>query len=153
MPPAGGEVRDARRFRVENRRTQADERGRSHHHRVVGGLREKNQTAQGETHPAGERVGLRLPIRVPADERLQDRSGHLKGERDQADLDEAEVKARLEERINRRDKRLDGVVEQMRKTDREENREHRRTGRPATGRGIVSGEDEFRCCATPWRQV
>ena len=39
------------------------------------------------------------------------------------------MEARFEERINRRDERLDGVVEEVGKTDREKNREYGRVGR------------------------
>src|SRR4030095_2411886 len=69
------------------------------------------------------------PIGIPADKRLQNRSRHLKGERDEADLHEAEMEARFEERINCRDERLDGVVEEVGKTDRKKNRECSRVGR------------------------
>ena len=109
----------------------------------MGGLREKHEPTQRQAHSAGQRVGLRLAIRIPADDRLQDRGGHLKSERDQTDLDEAEVEARLEERVNRRDERLDGVVEEMRKADREENREDGGTGRMATRGGLALGKMSF----------
>ena len=110
MPSAGSEMSDAGRFRVENRRAHADERGRTNDHGVVGGVGEKDEPAQSKTHPAGEGIGFRPPIGIPTDERLQDRSGHLKGERDQPDLYETELKAGLEQRINRRDERLNRVV-------------------------------------------
>ncbi len=45
VPPAGGEMGDARRFRVENRRAHADERGRPDHHGVVSGVGEKDESA------------------------------------------------------------------------------------------------------------
>ena len=48
----------------------------------------------------------------------------LKRERDQSDLHEAEMKARLQERVDRRNERLDGVVQQVREADGEKNRQH-----------------------------
>ena len=52
----------------------------------------------------------------------------MKSERDQTDLDEAEMKARLQQWIDRRDERLNRVVEEMGKADREKDREDERLG-------------------------
>ena len=126
MPSARGKMGYARRLRVKNGGSHSDERSRAQNHKVMGRMGEKDESGQGQTHPAGERVRLRPSIGVEANERLQDRRGHLKSERDQTDLDEAEMKARLQQWIDRRDERLNRVVEEMGKADREKDREDKR---------------------------
>ena len=55
--------------------------------------------------------------------RLEQRSGQLKGQRDQSDLREIQTVGILDERIDRRQQRLHHVVEQMREAERHHDRE------------------------------
>jgi hypothetical protein len=53
-------------------------------------------------------------IGIQADEGLQQRSSKLESQRNQSDLAKVELKRILQNGIDRRNKRLNGVVEQMR---------------------------------------
>ncbi len=65
-------------------------------------VRENQQADQREAHARHQRVGLRLPVGVEADHRLQHRGGELEGERNEADLAEGERVVVLEDRVERR---------------------------------------------------
>ena len=67
----------------------------------------QEQPGQGEAHADGERERLGMAVGVEADERLQQRGGQLEGERDEADLGEGEAERLLQQRVDRRDERLD----------------------------------------------
>jgi hypothetical protein len=56
---------------------------------------------------------MRLAVGVEAHDRLQQRCGQLKGEGDQADLAEVEIERAFQNRIDRREQRLDDVVEEV----------------------------------------
>ncbi len=118
IPPTRGHARDPRGFGMEDRRAGADHRGRHQQHGETGGERQRKQTQQGKTHAHGERKGLGMAVGVESDQRLQQRSGQLKGQGDQANLGKAQVKPGLEQRVDRDHQRLHGVVEKMGKTDR-----------------------------------
>jgi hypothetical protein len=79
-----------------------------------------------------------VPIGVQADQRLQDRRGHLVHQRDDADLAEAQAEIRLQIRIDGRQQRLHHVVEQVTEADRQDHAKdggvgarHARLGRRA----------------------
>src|SRR3569832_1955398 len=65
-----------------------------------------------------QRERLWMTVGIRAHQRLQQRGGELEGQRDQADLREAEMETALEQRIARDQQRLHGVVEKMREADR-----------------------------------
>ncbi len=103
---------------MKNRRPDADERDRDQDERETAGEGEDDEADERETHPERERVGLRPAIGVEPHKRLEKRGGELVHERDQSDVPEVELERVFQNRINRRDERLHGVVEQMRETER-----------------------------------
>ncbi len=114
---AGGEPRNARRFRMEHRRSQTDQRGGQQDDVIVVRDADQEQAEEGEAHAGRQRERHRLLVGDDADQRLQQRRGHLEYQRDQADLREVERVVVLQDRIHRRNQRLHGVVEEMRKAD------------------------------------
>jgi hypothetical protein len=70
-----------------------------------------------------------------SDHRLQQRGGELERQRDHSDLREIERIAVFQDRVDRRDQRLHGVVEEMREAD---SRQHDIGG--ARGSDLGSGE-------------
>ena len=62
---------------------------------------------------------------VEPNNRLQDRGSQLEGQRDQAHLAEGQLEALLQQRVDRRYDRLDGVIKQMRETHRQQHRDDR----------------------------
>ena len=63
-----------------------------------------------------------MAVGIAADERLQDRGGHLEDERDETDLGERKTEFGFEQRIDRRNHRLHHVVEQMGDADEQQDR-------------------------------
>ncbi len=116
---------DAGRFRMEDRRADPDQPGRDQKHAVCRRDRQQDQAAEARAHPDGQRVGLRPLVGVDADERLQQRCRHLEGESDQPDLSVVEGERVLEDRVDRRQQRLDRVVEEVRDAERDQDREYR----------------------------
>ncbi len=92
-----------------------------------------------ERHADRQRIRLRPPVCVEADDRLQQRGGELVGQRDQTDLAEIEVEAALEDRIDRRQQRLHHVVQQVAEAQRRQDAECR-----ARGEGTGAGGHERR---------
>src|SRR5690242_2204734 len=77
-----------------------------------------------------------MAIRVGANDGLKHGPHHLKRERDQADLSEAQSVCFFQQWINGRDQCLDGIVEQMRKTERKQDGHDGGRGRDSdSGRG------------------
>ena len=70
-----------------------------------------------DTMPERQRVRLRPAIGEQADQRLQQRRRELVGQRDQADLGEAQRELALQDRIHRQDQRLHHVVDHVRGAD------------------------------------
>ena len=64
-----------------------------------------------------------MAIRVETNHGLQEGGGQLEGERDEADLREAEPEGRFQDWVDRRNQRLDHVVEQVRKAERQQDGE------------------------------
>ena len=75
--------------------------------------RQEQQSRERQQHADRQRIRLRAPIRVVADDGLQDRRDELIRERDQPDLGEGQMEFVLEQRIERRQQRLQQVVQQM----------------------------------------
>lgn len=117
MLPARCQPGDTRRFRVEDGRAQAHKRSGEQQHRVGRRIRQKNQTAQGGDHAKGQRIRLRPAVGSQANQRLQQRRRQLVGQRDEADLHEAQVKVALENRVHRQDQRLHHVIDHVRGAD------------------------------------
>ena len=103
------------------------------------GMGQQQQPAQRGAHADGERIRHRPAVGVGADQRLQQRRGDLERERDQADLAEVERVVLLQDRVDRRQQRLDHVVQQMREADRVQHRECRpgRHGRHCFSPGVA----------------
>ena len=83
---------------------------------------------QREAHANGERIRPGMAIVEVADERLQQRRGDLIGQRDHPDLPEVEMEGSLQQRINRRDQRLNHVVQEVAEGGREQDRENQFLG-------------------------
>jgi hypothetical protein len=115
VAPAGGEPRDPRRFRMEHRRAQPDQSRRDQD--VMLRNAEQQQAEEGKSHAKGERKRLRLAVGEMSDHRLQQRCGELERQCDQSDLREVERVTLFQDRIDRRNQRLHGVVEEMRQAD------------------------------------
>ena len=94
--------------------------------RIAGKLRaEASRSSPPSVHPMpiGERVRRRPPVGVDADHRLQQRRGQLERQRDQPDLPEVEGVGTLEDRVDRRQHRLQHVVQEMAEADRQQDAE------------------------------
>ena len=117
VAPAGGEPRDPRRLRMKHRRAEADQRGRDQDDAVVMRDAEQQQAEEGKAHADRERERLRLLVGEMPDHRLQQRRGELERQRDHADLGEVQRVSVLQDRIDRGDQRLHGVVEEVREAD------------------------------------
>src|SRR6185503_12102603 len=74
-------------------------------------------------------------VRIETNDRLEDRSHHLKGERDEPDLGEAQSERFLQQRVDGGNQRLNGIVQQMTETQGEQNAD--------VGGGRLNGR---RCC-------
>src|SRR3954469_1520892 len=123
---AGTQMRNARRFRVKNRRTKSDERYRDENERKIRSDREQNEADESGGHAEREGERLRMFVRERADEWLEQRSGELIREGDQADVTVVEAQRRFQDRINRRNERLERVVYEMGEAQREKDPEDRR---------------------------
>jgi len=85
---------------------------------------EHRQSTEREEGAAREGERRRTAVGVEPDEWLQQRRRDLIGEGDQADLDERQPELHLEIGIDRREQRLQHVIEQMTEADRDENGEN-----------------------------
>ncbi len=115
---------------MEDGRTQTDHGGGDEHGIIIGGEREGGQPGEGEAHANDQGIRFGVMIGVIAHDGLKDRPDHLKRERDQANLREREVERNFQQRVNRRNKRLHGIVKQMAGTQGNQDAE----GRIANGR-------------------
>ena len=118
-------ARHARGLGMEHGRSEPDHGHRDQDHRVAARERQAEQPGERCPHAGDHRVGPRLMIGNQPEHRLQQRRGHLEGERDQPDLREVQHVRLLEEGIHGRDHRLDQVVEQMRSAQRHQDRQQR----------------------------
>jgi hypothetical protein len=71
VPAARGQTRDARGFRVENRRPDADECDCDEDGHVGRRARQQEQADQRESHADRQRIGPWPPVRDQPDERLE----------------------------------------------------------------------------------
>ena len=130
---AGGEPRDARGFRMEDRRAEADQHAPSTSIDVAVRIGEQDQPDQRRRHADRQRIGQRPLVGVHADDRLQQRRRHLEGHGEQADLPEVEVEVVLQHRIERGQQRLHHVVDEVAEADGEDDRRRRF---PRRSRGV-----------------
>ena len=113
MAAAGCEARDAGSFRMEDRRTDADEAGADHQNLETMGKSKRDEAGAGGQHGDGQGERHRPAIRHHADNGLQQRGGDLKSEGKQADLHEIERVIGFQQRIKRRQQRLHDVVQHV----------------------------------------
>ena len=78
--------------------------------------------------PMVSEKGFGRAVGVEADDRLEQRGGDVEGERDDADLGEVEGEGILQHRVDRRQQRLDHVVEEVGEADRDERGDGGRLG-------------------------
>ena len=125
MPPARGQPRHPGGFGMEDGGAGADQGGGQQQQIEMVRHRQQQEAAEGGAHADGERKGLGMAVGVVPHHRLQDGGRHLEGQRDQADLHETELERALQQRIDRRQQRLDHVVEQMGEADGGQHRKDR----------------------------
>ena len=121
---------------MKNGGADPDERDRHEDEREIWRERKQDQADQRRSHAERERERLRMFVGERADERLEQRGGELVRQGDQADVAVVEPQLRFQDRVNRRDQRLERVVDEMGEAEREENAEHRR-GRDRNRLGLV----------------
>ena len=91
--------------------------------RIIGVARdggEADEADEREHHPDHPRVWQRVAIGVEADRRLEQCAGNLKGQRDQPDPGEVEGELDRQDGIDSRNERLDCVVQQVGRSQREQ---------------------------------
>ena len=108
---------------MKHRRAEANERRPDQQQKIVPGIRQDDEANQGRPHADGQRVGQRPLVGVEPDERLQQRGGHLEGQRQQPDLAEIEAVIALQQWIGRRQQRLHHIVEQVAEAHRHDDGE------------------------------
>ena len=120
---AGGEAREARRFRVEDRRSHAEQRRPGDHGEIVWRERKGDERRRRDAHADRQGIGRGMTVGIKTDDRLKDGSGKLIGEGEEADLPETQIEDGPKDRIARREQRLGRVVEEMANARREQDRQ------------------------------
>src|SRR5687767_4476797 len=105
---------------MEHGGTKPDERGCAKNGREARTKSEQHHPDERKCHSDGQRLRLWTLVCIDADHRLKQRRGDLTDERDEADLPEAEAERLLQHRIDRWQKRLHQVVEQVAETETRE---------------------------------
>ena len=121
LTSARSQLRHPRSFRMKHRRAATYQCHREEYQQEIGGKRQSQQPHQREAHPQRKGIGLRMAVGIQPDEWLEDGGSQLKHQRDDANLREGESVRILQERIERRDDRLNHVVQQMAGAHREQN--------------------------------
>src|SRR6266404_5185230 len=119
--PSRSHARNARRLRMKHRRANANQPSRNQYRAVTRRERQRHQANQRNSHANRQKVRFVVPIAVQTDQGLQKRRREGGSERDQPDLPKVQVKCIPQQRINRRQQRLHGVIQQMTKTNRQQN--------------------------------
>ncbi len=145
VAPAGRHPRHPRRLGMEHRRADADQRGRRQDGRIGTGNRQQQQPGQRAAHADGQRERQRPAVGHHADHRLQHGSRHLERQGDEADLDEIEPVRTLQDRVERGQQRLVGVVEQVAHAQRDQDGEVR-VARACAAQGDSGGGDGVLRC-------
>ena len=133
FPSARRELGHTGRFGMEDRRTPTDQRYGEQNRGEPRSDRKQEQAREREAHAESQRVRTGMPVRKGTHDRLQKGGGHLEDQRDDADLGEGEAEPGLQQRIDGRNHGLHHVVEQMRRTDHQQNRIYRFPGRRGGG--------------------
>src|SRR5713101_3500939 len=118
---AGSHARDARRFRVKHGGADAHEGRGSENGSVAESQCQSQQSGQADAHAHRQGIRLRAVVGIETDKRLEDGGGQLQREGDQAHLAEIKMKRVLEERIDSGDQRLQRVIQEVAKANREKN--------------------------------
>jgi hypothetical protein len=121
MPSSRRQARDARSLRVKDGRPQTEHERAQQQRGKTAGARERRDAEKHESHSREQRVGLRTPIREMTNQRLKNGRRQLKRQRDEPDVREVQSEPRLQQRIDRRQHRLNHVIQQVRQTDRKKN--------------------------------
>lgn len=121
---------------MEDRRAETDQRGADEDHPVAVGEADDDQADQRQGGCHGQRIGEGLPVGIVPDQRLQHGSGGLEGQGDEAHLGKAEVMQVAQQRVDRQQQRLQRVIDQVPRRDREE---HGIGGGLEAGRGDIGG--------------
>ena len=100
---------------------------------------QRDQARHRKSHADDHRIGHRLFVGIMADHRLEHRAAHLENKGQHADLREIELIIGFDNRINRRQQGLDGVVDQMSDAQRDQDRVYR----------FVLGHRIGACCSAP----
>jgi len=118
MLAAGCDARNARRFRMKDRRSCSND-GRSQQQQAECWRQRQHQNSrERKAHSHCERIRHGPLVGVEPDQRLQKTCHHLVGERQQSDLAEVQMKGALENGIDRRQQRLHHVIDEMADADR-----------------------------------
>ncbi len=120
MRSARREAGHARRFGMEDGRTQPQQHRAGHQYRVARREGERDQPGHRRGHSERQRIGHRPAVGVEADERLKQRGRHLISESQKPDLREAQVEVSLQDGIDGGKQRLQHVIEQMAEARSEE---------------------------------
>ncbi|MNS46632.1 hypothetical protein D3C72_791360 [compost metagenome] len=141
---ARGQTRDAGCLGVEGRRANAHQRRGQQNRREAADHRQHENADQSADHAGRQQPWLGMTIGVVTDPRLQQRSGELEGQGDQANLGESQAVSGLEHRVDRRQHSLNQVVDQMREGTGADHAHHQRaglTGHRCGGGGGSGGAD------------
>src|ERR1700686_1641703 len=106
---------------MKHGRANAHQPRRHQHGDVTRRQRQCYQTDQRDAHADRQKIRFVMFVAVQADPRLQQRCRECSGERNQSNLPEIQMKRVAQQRINRRQQRLHRVIQQMAKTDRQQN--------------------------------
>ncbi len=126
--PARGQARNTRGFRVEGRRADPHQCRGQQDHGEAADEGQHHDTHQGTQGTQRQQVRRRSAIGEEADPRLQQRGGDLERQGNHADLGETQVVVGLEHRVDRRQHRLDQVIDQVRQGAETDNAHHQRGG-------------------------
>ena len=131
VAPARGGAGDPARVGMEDRRADADRRSGDEQRPVALREGEDQEAAEARAHAGRRQPEHRPPVGEQADPRLQQRGRALEDQVHQPDLGEAQPEVRLEHRIERRQQRLDGVVQHVADAERHQHQH----GGPSLGAG------------------
>jgi len=120
MLSAGGHASDARRLRMKNGGTRADQSCGDENDRVSGRDCKSQYAGKRDTHACSEEIRFGMTVAVEPDQRLEQRRSKRGGKGDQTDLAKVQTKSVPEQRINGRKKGLHRVIEQMADADGEQ---------------------------------
>ena len=110
---------------MEDRRTKTYYTHRQENQKIILSESQEDQPQQCEAHADGKGVGTGMLVCIKSRERLQDRRSHLKHQGDDTYLCKRKMKLIFHYRVDRRDNRLNHVIQKMRNATDDEHRIHR----------------------------